>query len=83
MLISAAPLALEQSNAGSDLDHRIPMAQRRTILSVNAAMCRWPVGDPQSESFYLCGAAKKSDTPYCERHARISVRSAMPKRIWI
>lgn len=83
MLRLIDPLALEQSNAGSDIDHCIPMAQRRTILSVNAATCRWPIGDPQSESFYLCGAAKNGDNPYCERHAQLSVRSATPKRIWI
>jgi GcrA cell cycle regulator len=83
MLRHSEPLAIDQSNAGSDIDHCIPMAQRRTILSVNAATCRWPIGDPQSDGFYLCGAAKNAGNPYCERHAHIAVRSNAPIRKWI
>jgi len=62
------------SNAGSTTDHKAPAAQRKTILTVNAASCRWPIGDPRAAGFYLCGASVKGKSPYCERHAQVAVR---------
>jgi GcrA cell cycle regulator len=63
-----------QSHAGSDVDRRTPVSQRRSILSVNATSCRWPIGDPRSAGFYLCGGPTNGKTPYCDRHAQAAVR---------
>jgi GcrA cell cycle regulator len=35
-------------------------------------MCRWPNGDPQSESFSFCGCASIEGSPYCDIHTSIA-----------
>lgn len=48
----------------------IPEAQRRTVETLEAYHCRWPIGDPQEADFHFCGAKKLPGLPYCECHAR-------------
>ena len=37
-------------------------------------MCKYPIGDPTSKDFHLCGNAQKEHSPYCEfHHARCYV----------
>ncbi len=49
---------------------QIPVAERRSILTVESHECRWPIGDPQEPDFHLCGKRKMDGVPYCEFHAR-------------
>lgn len=51
-------------------DTAIPVGQRRTLLELNEETCRWPVGDPKSESFYFCGDRAEQGRPYCCAHMR-------------
>jgi GcrA cell cycle regulator len=48
-----------------------------TIWTIESERCRWPVGDPRSEGFYLCGNEADIGTdaygepktlPYCKMH---------------
>ncbi len=39
-----------------------------TVVSLSAHMCRWPIGDPASAGFSLCGA-RATQGPYCAAHA--------------
>ncbi len=48
----------------------IPEKQRRTVETLEAQDCRWPIGDPQHADFHFCGAKKLEGLPYCECHAR-------------
>jgi GcrA cell cycle regulator len=41
-----------------------------TVLTINNAMCRWPIGDPADNEFHFCGHKPKVGSPYCEAHAR-------------
>lgn len=41
-----------------------------TILNISDRMCRWPIGDPSKTDFHFCGHSPKTDSPYCEAHAR-------------
>lgn len=43
---------------------------RRTILTIRAGECRWPIGDPAEPGFTLCGC--KTEATYCEGHAEIA-----------
>lgn len=52
----------------------IPIEQRRTILDVGPSDCRWPYGEPGTESFFFCGAPKFRRS-YCIMHAHISYQS--------
>jgi GcrA cell cycle regulator len=44
------------------------------LLELDAATCRWPVGDPGGPSFVFCGAAPFRRYPYCLAHCLIAYR---------
>lgn len=56
----------------SDLE--IPMEQRRTLMTLDDCECHWPVGDPQSPSFFFCGAPTGEGMTYCPAHHARAVR---------
>ena len=64
--------------AEAELD--IPMAERKTILTLGECNCRWPIGDPQELSFHFCGKNKIVGLPYCEFHARRAFQPPQPRR---
>lgn len=52
------------------VEQPIPLHQRRTVETLEAHDCRWPIGDPQDADFHFCGAKKLEGLPYCECRAR-------------
>ncbi len=48
----------------------IPLAERKTIQTLEECSCRWPIGDPKHADFHFCGKTKVPGLPYCEFHAR-------------
>ena len=54
------------------LDNIIPIGQRRTLLELNEATCRWPIGDPGSADFFFCGGQTVTSLPYCAYHSRVA-----------
>lgn len=62
------------------VDHFVPPEQRVSMMELNDATCRWPVGDPQAEDFYFCGGQPRAGAPYCAHHARIGTTSAYDRR---
>ena len=43
-----------------------------TVLTLGAHMCKWPIGDPSSDSFTFCGKRSDDGQPYCIDHARVA-----------
>lgn len=43
-----------------------------TVLTLGAKMCKWPIGDPASDSFSFCGRRADDGTPYCVEHGRVA-----------
>ncbi len=43
-----------------------------TVLTLGAKMCKWPIGDPSSESFSFCGRVSSEGAPYCVEHSRVA-----------
>lgn len=42
-----------------------------TVLTLGAHMCKWPIGDPSSDSFTFCG--RRIDVGgYCLEHAKVA-----------
>jgi GcrA cell cycle regulator len=58
----------------------IPLAERKTILTLGECTCRWPIGDPQENDFHFCGRNKIAGLPYCEFHARRAFQPPQPRR---
>ncbi len=42
-----------------------------TVLTLGAHMCKWPIGDPSSDSFTFCGR-RIGEGSYCQEHARVA-----------
>ena len=47
-----------------------------TFSTLEAHMCRWPIGDPMADDFSFCGQALALGRPYCAQHARAAYRPA-------
>ena len=45
------------------------------LLSLEAHMCKWPIGDPQL-NLTFCGRQRVGAGPYCRRHTRSASASA-------
>jgi GcrA cell cycle regulator len=58
----------------------IPLEQRRTLVQLTDATCRWPVGDPGSTDFFFCGGQTKEDGVYCTHHSRVAYQPAGDRR---
>lgn len=58
----------------------IPVAERRSIQTLEECSCRWPIGDPQDADFHFCGKTKVAGLPYCEFHARRAFQPPQSRR---
>jgi GcrA cell cycle regulator len=58
----------------------IPLEQRKTLLQLSDATCRWPVGDPGSTDFFFCGGDSNEGSPYCTYHSRVAYQPASDRR---
>ena len=50
-----------------------------TVLTLGAHMCKWPIGDPSSDSFTFCGR-RQDEGPYCMEHARVAYQPVQTKK---
>jgi GcrA cell cycle regulator len=44
-------------------------AKPQSLFELRQWHCRWPMGDPSSESFGFCGSRPINGLPYCPAHA--------------
>ena len=51
-----------------------------TVLTLGAHMCKWPIGDPSSDSFTFCGKRIDDDGPYCVGHARVAYQPQQTRK---
>ncbi|MFO1015817.1 MAG: GcrA family cell cycle regulator [Caulobacteraceae bacterium] len=51
-----------------------------TVLTLGAHMCKWPIGDPTSDSFTFCGRSNGGEGPYCIEHARVAYQPPAGKK---
>lgn len=50
----------------------VPLHSGVTLVELNAAACRWPIGDPSDEGFRFCGARTAAGETYCRSHAELA-----------
>jgi len=51
-----------------------------TVLTLGAKMCKWPIGDPSSETFSFCGRRASDGIPYCVEHSRVAYQPTQKKK---
>ena len=57
----------------------IPLAQRRSVFTLDRTACRFPYGDPATQDFFFCGGAALEGRPYCAVHCHIAYRLPEPR----
>jgi GcrA cell cycle regulator len=62
------------------IENIIPIGQRRTMLELTDATCRWPIGDPGTPEFFFCGGNTLAGLPYCHYHSRIAYQPPGERR---
>lgn len=48
-----------------------------TLMTLGSHMCKWPIGDPATQSFNFCG--RRTSETYCAAHARIAYQPQVRK----
>ncbi|MGZ3276169.1 MAG: GcrA family cell cycle regulator [Caulobacteraceae bacterium] len=46
-----------------------------TCATLEANMCRWPIGDPDEAGFSFCGRSVDGQRPYCHGHSRLAYKN--------
>jgi len=46
-----------------------------TCATLEAHMCRWPIGDPDEAGFSFCGRSVEGQRPYCHGHSRLAYKN--------
>lgn len=57
-----------------------PLLAGVNLLELKECMCRWPVGDPQDDTFHFCGERCAPGLPYCEKHAHVAFQPLQRRR---
>ncbi|MGR7994704.1 MULTISPECIES: GcrA family cell cycle regulator [unclassified Xanthobacter] len=76
-LVEEAPAPAPEPEMASNV---VPMGQRCTIMNLTESTCRWPMGEPGTDSFYFCGSKSNPGSPYCAHHARIAYQPVQDRR---
>lgn len=58
----------------------VPIQRKLQLVELTERTCKWPNGDPMSESFNFCGADSADTGPYCQYHSRIAFQPASERR---
>jgi GcrA cell cycle regulator len=58
----------------------VPISRKLQLVELTERTCKWPNGDPLSESFNFCGADSAETGPYCQYHARVAFQPASERR---
>ncbi|MGE0281631.1 MAG: GcrA family cell cycle regulator [Rhizobiaceae bacterium] len=58
----------------------VPISRKLHLVELTERTCKWPNGDPLTESFSFCGADSAETGPYCQYHARVAFQPASERR---
>jgi len=58
----------------------VNVEKRVAFADLEDKHCRWPIGDPQDESFHFCGRNKGNGISYCDHHAQVAFQPASRRR---
>jgi GcrA cell cycle regulator len=56
-----------------------PDGSLATVLTLTDRMCKWPIGDPNDQTFAFCGRSADCG-PYCQEHAQHAYQPTQAKR---
>ncbi len=50
-----------------------------SVLTLTERMCKWPIGDPNDNSFAFCGRGATCG-PYCQEHSQLAYQPQTPRK---
>ncbi len=60
--------------------HELLIQHALQMANLKPNQCRWPIGDPDSDSFHFCGETVFAGKPYCYEHCRQAYQFTPPKK---
>lgn len=76
VMFDAEPVAMRRAAE----DVVVPISRKLGLLDLTEKTCKWPNGDPLSETFSFCGNDAGESSPYCKYHARVAFQPASERR---
>ena len=52
---------------------------KATVATLNANMCKWPIGDPARDDFHFCGQSTSTGKSYCAYHAHLAFQPSQQR----
>ena len=55
-------------------------AKKISLMELTERTCKWPIGDPATETFWFCGHESEPGKPYCKTHISIAFQPISQRR---
>ena len=55
-------------------------SKKISLMDLTERTCKWPIGDPATESFWFCGHEAEPGKPYCKTHISIAFQPITQRR---
>ena len=87
-LANSKPLNDSKLEVVSDLSEetlknllKVEMKSKKiSLMELTERTCKWPIGDPATDSFWFCGHESEPGKPYCKTHISIAFQPITQRR---
>ena len=55
-------------------------AKKISLMELTERTCKWPIGDPATDTFWFCGHESEPGKPYCKTHISIAFQPINQRR---
>ena len=55
-------------------------SKKISLMELTERTCKWPIGDPASDTFWFCGHESEPGKPYCKTHISIAFQPITQRR---
>ena len=55
-------------------------SKKISLMELTERTCKWPIGDPSTDSFWFCGHESEPGKPYCKTHISIAFQPINQRR---
>ena len=55
-------------------------AQKISLMELTERTCKWPIGEPATDTFWFCGHESEPGKPYCKTHISIAFQPINQRR---
>ena len=63
-----------------DLQKLEMKSKKISLMELTERTCKWPIGDPATDTFWFCGHESEPGKPYCKTHISIAFQPITQRR---